>query len=412
MSLLLKYLYQISGLIIFSVRLEKIQNAVMESILLKFFCVYCLFFLTSLSLFAQKYFNLTVKLPQGINIEKVEAWLEDGKTLKKIVAQSKKENQLVLAGDYYSIYAAVTVQYPRDPPIRTFANTFFVQEKPALIKFYPSDSAQYPFKNYSLENAWDFKKEKKQMEDYEFEERQRALDYEAQYGDEIFGKDTTIRNPYMKLIHALRKKELQYVLNHRNSYYSFYSFREDVARSRVVSADSLLVVFNIFPDKFKYSDEGNYLNEFLHGTRLTEKKGNAIDFRARDINKKNVTLSQFKGKKYVLLHFWATWCTPCMRELPAVKEISDQYKSKDLQIISVGLQSSKYSDYLATIKKYQMDWIHIYNDRDLLNKYGNQPTPRICLIDKNGRLIYDSIGLAGNDVQLKELNQILKEIMN
>jgi peroxiredoxin len=380
----------------------------MKSLLHKFFCVCCSLFWGSLSLFAQKHFNLTVKLPQGVNVEKIEAWLEDEKNSKQITPQSKSGSQLVLKGNYYSIYAAINLQYAAEPPVRTFANTFFIQEKPALIKFYPSDSAQYPFKNYSLQNVWDFKKEKKQLENFESEERQRALAYEAQYGDKIFGRDTAIRNPYVKLINALRKKELQYVIAHRNSYYSFYSFRGDVARSRVVTPDSLLVVFNAFPDKFKYSDEGNYLNEFLHGIQLASKKSSAIDFTTIDINKKKVTLSDYKGKNYVLLHFWATWCTPCVKELPGVKKIGDRYGSKGLQIISIGLQSSKYSDYLAAIKKYQMDWIHIYDDRDLLNKYGNQPTPRICLIDKNGNLIYDSIGFAENDVQLTELSRILE----
>jgi thiol-disulfide isomerase/thioredoxin len=381
----------------------------MKNVLLKYFCAYCLFFLTAISLFAQKHFNLTVKLPPGINVEKVEASLEDAKTANKIAVKSKAAHQLVLTGDYYSIYAAVRLVYSPDPPIRTFANTFFIQEKPALIRFYPSDSAQYPFKNYSLANAWDFKKEKKQMEDYGVEERQRASDYEAQYGDRIFSSnDTAIRNQYFKvLMPALGRKKLEYIVNHPQSYYSFYIFRTDVARPNIASWDSLLLVFNSFPDEFKYSDEGNYVNAFLHG-RLAKRKGDAIDFTARDINKKTITLSQFKSKKYVLLHFWATWCTPCMKELPGVKKISDQYKSKDLQIISIALQSAKYSDYPATIKKYQMDWIQIYNDRDLINRYGNQPAPRICLIDKAGKLIYDSIEFEGNDVQLSELHRILE----
>ena len=364
------------------------------------------------SLFAQKHFNLTVKLPQGINAEKVEAWLEDGKTLNKIVPQSKTENQLVLTGDYYSIYAAINLQYSAEPPIRAFTNTFFIQDKPALVKLYPSDSAEYPFKNYSLENALDFKKEKRQMQNYEFAERQKALDYEFEYGDKIFGRDTAIRNPYVKLTNALKEKELRFIMDHLNSYYSFYSFRSDIARSKIVSPDSLLVVFNAFPDKFKYSDEGNYLNQFLHGKQLAHDKSNVVDFTTRDINKKKVILSGYKGQKYVLLHFWATWCTPCMKEIPAIKEINDQYKSKDLQIISIALPSSKYADYLATIDKLQMNWINVYNDDALQNKYGKQPTPRLCLIDKTGKLVYDIVGVEKNDFQLNELKKKLKEVMD
>ena len=359
-------------------------------------------------MFAQKHFHLTVQLPKEIDLGKVEAWLEDGKTNNKIAPQSKTGNQLLLTGDYYSVYAAINLQYAAEPPQRTFANTFFIGEKPAIIKFYQPASAEYPFANYSLENALDFKKEKKQMQDYVFTERQKAIDYEYQYGDKIFS-DTSIRNPYLKLINALKEKELQFIVNHPDSYYSFYNFR-DVAKSNIVSPDSLLMVFNAFPGKFRYSDEGNYLNQFLHGKQLVRNKDNAIDFTTKDINKKKVSLSEFKGEKYVLLHFWATWCTPCMKEIPAIKEISDQFKTKDLQIISIALPSSKYADYLATINKLGMNWINVYDDDVLQNKYGNQPTPRLCLVDKTGKVIYDSVGVEKNDFQLNALKEKLKEV--
>jgi len=249
------------------------------------------------------------------------------------------------------------------------------------------------------------------MQDYVFAERKQALDYYFEYADKIFGSDTTIRNRYVKLTNALKGKELQYIANHLNSYYSFYSFREDVAKSKIVSPDSLLTVFNAFPDKFKYSNEGNYLNQFLHGKQLVQNKSNAIDFTTRDIHKKKVTLSDYKGNKYVLLHFWATWCTPCMKEIPAIRKINDQYRSKDLQIISIALPSSKYADYLATINKLQMNWINVYNDDVLQNKYGRQPTPRLCLIDKTGKVIYDSVSIEKNDFQLNGLKEKLKEVI-
>jgi thiol-disulfide isomerase/thioredoxin len=362
------------------------------------------------SLLAQKHFKLTVKLSQPINPEKVEAWLDNGKETKKNKPQSLTEKQMVLTGDYYSTYAAITLQFTN---AKGFAKEFFVGEKPGKVTFTISRPTDSPFANCSLQNVLDFEKEKKQMDDYTVAERKKAMDYETRFGDTIFsGNDTAIRNQYFKvLMPALARKKLEYIIAHPNSYYFFYSFRTDVAKPYVASWDSLLLVFNSFPDTFKYSDEGNYLNAFLHG-RLSKQKGDSIDFVAKDIYKNTVTLSQFKGKKTVLLHFWATWCTPCMRELPAVKEIRNQYKEEDLQIISIALPSSKYADYLATISKLQMNWVHVYNDLTLQNKYGMQPIPRICLIDKTGKLIYDNIGLGKNDdVQLNELKEKLKEVM-
>jgi len=59
-----------------------------------------------------------------------------------------------------------------------------------------------------------------------------------------------------------------------------------------------------------------------------------------------------------------------------------------------------------------MDWIHIYDKPDLINKYGNEPTPRLCLIDKTGKVVYDHVGLGeSGDVQLNDLKKKLKEVI-
>lgn len=370
-------------------------------------------FLITSSLFAQKHFKVIVNLPNGINKEKVDFLLEDKKGVEKIKPHSTSMNQVMLTGDYYSLYAAIKLQYPQEGKIKGFVNTFFVQQKPAVISFNQPDSLNSPFMNYSLENVEDFYEQKKEKEDYCAGERKKALDYQIKYEDIIFnGGDTTIRNYYFKgLMKNLVRKELEYIMINLDSYYSFYSFRSDVVSRGVLSPDTLLLAFNNFPDKFRYTDEGNYLHEFIIGRQSF--KNREVDFQTKDINSKKIELSQFKGKNYVLLHFWATWCTPCMRELPALKQISKNYKSKGLKIISIALKSPNYANYLSTLRKYQMDWINIYNDLEFINKYGNMPTPRFCIIDKSGKIIYDNIGLGKNEnFQLDELNKTLKEIIN
>ena len=60
-----------------------------------------------------------------------------------------------------------------------------------------------------------------------------------------------------------------------------------------------------------------------------------------------------------------------------------------------------------------MEWIQIYNDMDLFNKYGNQPTPRLCLIDKSGKLIYDSNEDGQRDnLQLSRLKKVIAQALN
>jgi len=379
-----------------------------SSVTLKLLFLASMHFL-GVSLSAQKQFRLTVNIPQSIHPEKMEVWLNNGKGLNKIKPEAVTKQQIILAGDYYSLYAAINLQYPPDGSAKGFVKEFFVGEKLGTIKFATPRGKDPPFANYSLQNVVDFEQEKQQMDNYTAAERKKAIDFESQYGDALFsGNDTAIRNHYFKvLIPELGRKKLEYIVAHPNSYYSFYIFRTAVAKPNIISWDSLQRVFQAFPDKFKYSDEGNYLNAFLHSRQLSIGSADAVDFTAKDIHKNNVSLSQFKGSKYVLLHFWATWCTPCMRELPALKQINDRYAEKGLQIISIALKSNN-ADYEKAIKKYQLNWIHIYDDLDLMNKYGNQPTPRICVIDKTGKLVYDIIGLGDNDdLQLTGLKEKL-----
>jgi len=66
--------------------------------------------LLSLSLLAQKHFNLTVNVPQGVNPTKIEAWLENGKENKQLKPSSIANNRLVFSGDYYFLYAAISLQ--------------------------------------------------------------------------------------------------------------------------------------------------------------------------------------------------------------------------------------------------------------------------------------------------------------
>ena len=62
-----------------------------------------------------------------------------------------------------------------------------------------------------------------------------------------------------------------------------------------------------------------------------------------------------------MIHFWGTWCSPCIKELPVLKRINDIYRSKDLEMISVSV-SSDDKDFKKVIKKYKMTWTQVYND--------------------------------------------------
>ena len=103
---------------------------------------------------------------------------------------------------------------------------------------------------------------------------------------------------------------------------------------------------------------------------------------------REVDLSKMKGK-VVLVDFWATWCGPCMRELPAVKATYDNLHAKGFEIVGVSFDKKK--EALAhVLKKEKMEWPQYFEsragDHRIGDKLGIESIPTMWLIDKKGNL--------------------------
>ncbi|MBN1925603.1 MAG: AhpC/TSA family protein [Prolixibacteraceae bacterium] len=103
-----------------------------------------------------------------------------------------------------------------------------------------------------------------------------------------------------------------------------------------------------------------------------------------------VTLSQLRGK-YVLIDFWASWCNPCIEELPLLKSIYADYSDKGFEIFGVSLDREKQA-WLNAIERFGMDWVHVWDldgetPGETANKYGVNGIPFTVLLDKEGKII-------------------------
>lgn len=118
-----------------------------------------------------------------------------------------------------------------------------------------------------------------------------------------------------------------------------------------------------------------------------------IDIKLTDIDGELVTLEQYKGK-VLLIDFWATWCGPCRRELPNVKNVYKKYHDKGLEILSVSLdRGEKVSQeaYRTWITDAGMNWRHIYDekywDAELAGRFFVKAIPAAFLIGRDGSLL-------------------------
>lgn len=112
----------------------------------------------------------------------------------------------------------------------------------------------------------------------------------------------------------------------------------------------------------------------------------APDFEFIDQNGNTVRLSDLKGK-YVYLDFWATWCTPCIREMPVIADLQKKYGDMAHFVsISIDKNSSRFERY---IERNEMDWIvgHFNHNEKIKEDYEVKIIPLYYLISPEGYFI-------------------------
>jgi len=168
-------------------------------------------------------------------------------------------------------------------------------------------------------------------------------------------------------------------------------------------------IFNkLLPEIKQTNLAKNVIRQILE-TKRTQVGIQATDFTQNDVNGKPVKLSDFKGK-YVLLDFWASWCAPCRRENPNVKEAYAKYKSKGFEVLGVSLDKEEAkAAWLKAIADDKLTWTQVSDLRSWNNEaavlYSVKAIPTNFLIDPQGKIIAKD--LRGEELQLK-LKEIFK----
>jgi len=120
------------------------------------------------------------------------------------------------------------------------------------------------------------------------------------------------------------------------------------------------------------------------------KEGAAFpDFDEKDLAGNPLSIANFKGK-VVLVDFWATWCPPCVAELPNVLKAYEEYHPKGFEIIGISLDKDRQK-LDSFIKQKQMTWPQYFDgqgwENKLSQKYGVNSIPATYLLDKEGKII-------------------------
>ena len=135
--------------------------------------------------------------------------------------------------------------------------------------------------------------------------------------------------------------------------------------------------------------ELSYIAELEMEERPTLSLGDiAPEFEAKRLDGSTFRLADYRGKKAVLIDFWATWCPPCIDEIPTIKSIAETYRDQGLEVVGVSLDREEKAlrDF---VKEEKLNYVQVFDEEKsdaIAKSYGVWGIPSVFLVDKNGVL--------------------------
>ncbi|HEY5407783.1 MAG TPA: TlpA disulfide reductase family protein [Ginsengibacter sp.] len=222
-----------------------------------------------------------------------------------------------------------------------------------------------------------------------------------------------------KMVSQLTTVQFNFIRNNPSSFLSLDGLTLILKNSAELPLyDTIESLFNNLNKNIQNSTDGKKFKLLLVNKKKSGVGSLANDFKVRDIDNKEISLSDFRSKKYVLLDFWASWCKPCREDMPSLKRIYKVYREKGLEIIGI----SKDDDLSSWKKAIQMDttqnWKHISVPRNIQNKDSSAVTnkyfvygiPVKILINKEGIIVGRWTG--GGEENIAELKKLLNKYLD
>ncbi len=160
-----------------------------------------------------------------------------------------------------------------------------------------------------------------------------------------------------------------------------------------LSGQELLDEIALFPEELQQNSVLKELKKSAEQKVKTDVGQPYTNIAQPDAEGQTVTLKSVvenPANKYVLVDFWASWCGPCMGEVPHLKKTYDEFHKKGFEIYGVSFDE-KREDWLAAVDRNAMNWVHVSEmngfDNQAARDYAVQGIPSNFLIGSDGKIV-------------------------
>ena len=111
---------------------------------------------------------------------------------------------------------------------------------------------------------------------------------------------------------------------------------------------------------------------------------------ATDLDGRRWNVSTLRGR-VVLIEFWASWCAPCLQQIPMLRDLRDTYGPDQFEIVAVSLNSSPRRDLVSWINRQGLEWPQIHDGRAFNSPtarlFGVNALPASILLNRHGEIV-------------------------
>ena len=363
-------------------------------------------------LWGQENVKLKIHL-EGINRELFNMHFDDG-LVKDFIKARQEDTLMLLERASYTPYPRISISYKGK-----YYDYFIKNQIPTINIHYDSSRVDFPFYSdqtgnitpiYDTVSSPIFRELRSDLKTENFQ----LSELWSKHGSEIRTNDS-VKFALKKLTKEMNVKSMALLASYPDDFFSFLYFKEQVLFPTLSVEDDSDYYKNLldyykrtFPSEFRLTVEGKQIAQDIEHkiTPILIKEGDMMpNIYFKDIYGDTIFLKN-QRERFVLMDFWASWCGPCVAQIPDLRLLRETFSKELLKIVSISIDRDSVS-FLKSVKENEMNWVHGFDRGGILsNSIGFTSIPRLVLLDQNGKIVYYK---TGGRIDMEKINAILRK---